>query len=53
MAPATEERLKELSQLLSQGERQVSPMQVAALILEQATDSYFPSAAPAKRRDTE
>jgi hypothetical protein len=53
MAPETEERLKELSQLLSQGERQVSPMQVAAMILEQATASYFPSATSAKRRGTE
>jgi hypothetical protein len=50
MAPETEERLKELSHLLSEGERQVSPMQVAALILEQATASYFQLAAPSKRR---
>jgi hypothetical protein len=49
MAPETEERLKELSLLLSEGERQVSPMQVAALILEQATASYF-LGAPSKRR---
>lgn len=41
MAPETEQRLKELAHLLSEGERQVSPMQVAALILEQATASYF------------
>lgn len=50
MAPETEERLKELSHLLSEGERQVSPMQVAALILEQATASYFQPAASSKRR---
>ncbi|MBV8203138.1 MAG: hypothetical protein JOZ15_21190 [Acidobacteria bacterium] len=41
MAPETERRLKELASLLSDGERQVSPMQVAALILENATASYF------------
>lgn len=51
MAPETEQRLKELAHLLSAGERQVSPMQVAALILEQATASYFrPSAARRQRR---
>ena len=49
MAPETEQRLKELANLLSAGERQVSPMQVAALILEQATASYFRSAAPRKQ----
>ena len=46
IAPETEERLKELSRLLSEGERRVSPMQVAALILEDATTSYFQPAAP-------
>ena len=50
MAPETEERLKELAGLLSQGERQVSPMQVAALILEQATASYFQLAVPSRRK---
>lgn len=50
MAPETEERLKELSQFLSKGERQVSPMQVAALILEQATASYFRLSVPSKRK---
>jgi len=50
MAPETEERLKELACLLSEGERRVSPMQVAAMILEQATASYFQLAAPAKRK---
>jgi len=50
MAPETEERLKELSHLLSEGKRQVSPMQVAALILEQATASYFQLAFSSKRK---
>jgi hypothetical protein len=50
MAPETEERLKELSHLLSEGKRQVSPMQVAALILEQATASYFQLATASKRQ---
>ena len=42
MAPETEERLKELARLLSDEERQVTPMQVAAQILEEATASYIP-----------
>jgi len=50
MAPETEERLKELSHLLSEGERQISPMQVAALILEEATASYFQLGVSSKRR---
>ena len=50
MAPETEARLKELSHLLSVGERQVSPMQIAALILEQATASYFQLAASGKEK---
>lgn len=50
MAPETEQRLKELANLLSAGERQVSPMQVAALILEQATASYFRAAPPRKQK---
>jgi hypothetical protein len=51
MAPGTEQRLKELANLLSAGERRVSPTQVAALILEQATASYFqPSASSNKKR---
>jgi hypothetical protein len=50
MAPETEQRLKELASLLSAGERQVSPMQVAALLLEQATASYFGSAIPGKQK---
>jgi hypothetical protein len=53
MAPETEQRLKDLASLLSEGERRVSPMQVAALILEEATASYFQpgTAAKRKRRD--
>lgn len=50
MAPETEQRLKELAHLLSEGERQVSPMQVAALILEQATASYFQLAVLARQK---
>ena len=50
MAPETEERLKELAHLLSEGERQISPMQVAAMILEQATASYFQLIAPSRRK---
>jgi hypothetical protein len=50
MAPETEERLKERSHLLSEGERQISPMQVAALILEEATASYFQLATPTRRK---
>jgi hypothetical protein len=52
MAPETEERLKELAHLLSAGERRVSPMQVAALILEQATASYFRLASPPKKKQS-
>lgn len=40
MAPETEQRLKELATLLSDGDRRVSPMQVAALLLEQAVAGY-------------
>jgi hypothetical protein len=50
MAPETEQRLKELANLLSTGARQVSAMQVAALILEQATASYFQSASSGRRK---
>jgi hypothetical protein len=50
MAPETEQRLKELASLLSEGERRVSPMQVAAFLLEQATASYFQMAVPALRK---
>lgn len=41
LAPETEERLKELARLLSDDNRKISPMQVAAQILEQATASFF------------
>jgi len=50
MAPETEQRLKELASFLSDGERQVSPMQVAAMILESATASYFQVATPARSK---
>jgi hypothetical protein len=50
MAPETEERLKELANLLSEEDRQISPMQVAAMILEQATASYFLPAAVLKQK---
>ena len=42
MAPETEQRLKELAHMLSDDERKVTPMQVAAQILEDATASYIP-----------
>lgn len=48
MAPQTEARLHELADMLSDERRKVSPMQVAAEILEKATASYFPG--PADRR---
>ena len=41
MGPGTEEKLKVLARLLSDEDRKVSPMQAAAQILEEATDSYF------------
>lgn len=41
MAPETEQRLKDLANLLSEGERRVSPMQVAALILERPRPAIF------------
>jgi hypothetical protein len=41
MAPETEQRLKELAHLLSDDERKVTAMQVAAQILEDATASYI------------
>ncbi len=40
MAPATEERLVELARLLSSDARKVSPMQVAAQLLEEAAARY-------------
>lgn len=48
MAAETEQRLKELARLLSDDERQVTPMQVAAHILEEATASYIPRRPPVK-----
>ena len=50
MAPETEQRLKELARLLSDEERQVTPMQVAAQILEEATASYIPQRRTVKPR---
>ena len=47
LAEETEERLVQLARMLSDEHRRVSPMQVAAQILEEATASYFP---PAERR---
>jgi hypothetical protein len=50
MAPETEERLKELATLLSDEDRQVTPMQVAAQLLEEAAASYIPRSPTDKRR---
>lgn len=41
LAAETEERLEQLARLLSDEHRKVSPMQVAAQILEEGTASYF------------
>jgi hypothetical protein len=41
MSSETERRLTELARILSDEQRHVSPMQVAAQILEDATASYF------------
>lgn len=41
LAAETEERLERLARLLSDEHRKVSPMQVAAQILEEATARYF------------
>ena len=49
MAAETEQRLKELARLLSDEKRQVTPMQVAAQILEDATASYIPHRPTVKR----
>jgi len=49
MAAETEHRLKQLAKLLSNDQRQVSFMQVAAQLLEEATASYFSHAAQKKR----
>jgi len=50
LAAETEDRLEQLARLLSDEHRKVSPMQVAAQILEEATASYFSHAAPQRRR---
>jgi hypothetical protein len=50
MAVETEERLKELARLLSDEDRQVTPMQVAAQLLEEAAASYIPHGPAVKRR---
>lgn len=42
IAEETEERLEQLARLLSDEHRRVSPMQVAAHLLEEAAASYFP-----------
>ena len=41
MSAETEDRLAQLASLASAGERQVSPMQVAAHLLEEAVASFF------------
>lgn len=41
MAAETDARLRELARLLSDENRKVSPMQVAAQLLEEAIASYF------------
>jgi hypothetical protein len=41
LAAETEERLERLAHLLSDEHRKISPMQVAAQILEEGTASYF------------
>ena len=51
MATETEQRLRKLAELLSDEERSVSPMQVAAQLLEEATASYFRRSPQKSRRD--
>ena len=41
MAVETESRLKRLAKMLSDHDRQVTPMQVAAHLLEETTATYF------------
>lgn len=41
MASETEARLKQLARMLSDDQRQVTPMQVAAHLLEESTATYF------------
>lgn len=50
LAAETEERLEQLARLLSDEHRKVSPMQVAAQILEEATASYFAHTPQGRRR---
>jgi hypothetical protein len=46
----TEARLEQLARMLSDEKRKVSPMQVAAQILEEATASYFARLSQPRRR---
>ena len=41
MAVETEARLKRLARMLSDDDRQITPMQVAAQLLEETTATYF------------
>ena len=53
MAVESEARLKRLARMLSDEDRQVTPMQVAAQLLEETTATYFagrPSRAKLRRR---
>ena len=53
MAVETEDRLKRLAKMLSDDDRQITPMQVAAQLLEETTATYFaarPSPAKLRRR---
>ena len=53
MAVETEARLKRLARMLSDDNRQITPMQVAAQLLEETTATYFgarPSPAKLRRR---
>jgi hypothetical protein len=51
MAEETEARLEELARILSDENRKVSPMQVAAQLLEEAAARYFPARTSSTRRD--
>ena len=50
MSPKTVSELAELALFLSMGKRRISPMQVAAQILEQGLSSFFPHKADVKKR---
>jgi hypothetical protein len=54
MAVETETRLKRLAKMLSDEDRQVTPMQVAAQLLEETTATYFvrPSRRKSRRQGT-